>query len=117
MSTDFRQTYIQRAMDDIEKVLETFQWANGVRRDQNRGEIHVDRDQQKLVLEVWVADNEDPEDDSVKPLNVSVDIDYHAPWDQIRGIIHQFLCHEADEQMWFGEERPFHPHQENNNGN
>lgn len=111
MPIDFKETYIHKVMDGLEKELETFQWSYGVRRDQNHGEIHVDREGQRLVLEVWVADNEDERNDEVKPLNVSVDIDYHDPRDQIRSLIHQFLCHEADEQMWFGEERPFHPHQ------
>lgn len=113
MGTDFKLTYIHRVMDDLEKELETFQWAYGVRRDNNRGEIHVDREEMRLVMEVWVADNEDADSEEVKPLIVSLEITHHEPRDQIRSLIHQFLCHEADEQIWFGNERPFHPHQEN----
>jgi hypothetical protein len=97
--------------DDIEKVLDTFQWAYPD-RGYNRGELHLDRGSMELVLEVWVPDNDDPDSDEAKPLIVRVPLDDEDPEDQIRNLIHGYLCHEADEQMWFGNERPYHPHQE-----
>jgi hypothetical protein len=104
-------------MDEIERELETFQWSYGMNRADNRGEIHVDREECRLVLEVWTADNEQDEngDNTLKPLNVSVPVTIHqGPRTQIRSLIHLYLCHEADEQIWFGDERPYYPHQASN---
>jgi hypothetical protein len=101
---------IDKIMDAIELELDIFQWCYGIDRGNNRGEISLDRNEVKLILEVWVADN-DSEDDNIKPLLVSVDVTYEEPREQIRNLIHRYLCHEADEQMWFRDERPFYPHQ------
>jgi hypothetical protein len=101
---------IDEIMDAIEKELDTFQWCYGVNRGDNRGEITLDRNEVKLVLEVWTSDNDDPDNDDLKPLLVSVDINYEEPREQIRNLIHGYMCHEADEQIWFGDERPFYPH-------
>jgi hypothetical protein len=99
-------------MDAIDRELETFQWSYGLDRSDNRGEVYVDRDAKQLILEVWVADNDTPDDDTVKPLIVTVPIEaYIEPREQIRHLIHMYLCHEADEQIWFGEDRPFYPHE------
>jgi hypothetical protein len=104
---------IEEMMDALERELDTFQWSYGLNRADNRGEVSVDRDTQRLRLEVWVADNDTPDDDTAKPLDVSIDISaYHDPREQIRNLIHLYLCHEADEQIWFGNERPYYPHQE-----
>jgi hypothetical protein len=103
-------------MDKLNEELETFQWSYGMDRSNNRGEIYVDREEHRLVLEVWTADNDQDEngDDTLKPLNVSVPITtYPEPREQIRNLIHLYLCHEADEQIWFGDERPYYPHQDN----
>jgi hypothetical protein len=98
-------------MDMIDKELETFQWSYGLDRSNNRGEVSVDREQNLLRLEVWVADNDDPDDDTVKPLIVTIPINpLYDPREQIRDLIHLYLCHEADEQIWFGNDRPFYPH-------
>jgi hypothetical protein len=99
-------------MDLLDRELETFQWANYGDRSNNRGEITVDRENQQLRLEVWVADNDDPDCDGVKPLIVTLPIhpSYPDPQEQIRNLIHSYLLHEADEQMWFGDDRPFYPH-------
>lgn len=94
--------------EDLEEVLDTFQWAYPDRTE-NRGEIAVEGDE--LVMVVWCRDNDDEEDDYLKPLEVRVTIrEGESAEDQIRSMIHQYLCHEADEQMWFGDARPFHPH-------
>jgi hypothetical protein len=102
---------IDRIMTEIERELEIFQWSYGVNRSDNRGEISVDRENRRLILEVWTADNESAEDYTIKPLHVSVDVGtFYSPREQIRRLIHLYLCHEADEQIWFGEERPYYPH-------
>jgi hypothetical protein len=102
---------ITEAMDAIDEELNWFQWAYPD-RGENHGELAVDRDTERLVLIVWVADNETPEDEEVKPLHVSQAITDEDAQVQIRSIIHNYLCHEADEQMWFGKEgkRVFYPH-------
>jgi hypothetical protein len=98
-------------MDLLDKELDTFQWSYGLDRSNNRGEISVDRDEHLLRLEVWVADNDTPDDQTVKPLIVTLPISvYDDPREQIRNLIHSYLCHEADEQIWFDNDRPFYPH-------
>jgi hypothetical protein len=98
-------------MDMIDKELETFQWSFGLDRSNNRGEVSVDRDEHLLRLEVWVADNDTPDDPTAKPLIVTLPIStYDDPQEQIRNLIHSYLCHEADEQIWFKDDRPFYPH-------
>ena len=94
--------------DALDEVLDTFAWAYQD-RDQLRGEVHVDRDEHRLVLIVYVRDS-DSLDEEVAPLTVSAAITQAHPQDQIRELIHWYLCHEADEQMWFGQERVFYPH-------
>lgn len=96
-------------IESIEEVLQTFQWAFPD-RSTNRGEISVDRDSNEIVLEVWCLDNDDPDADEIKPLIVRKPLSDEDPHLQIRDIIHDYLCHEADEQMWFGNERLFYPH-------
>jgi hypothetical protein len=100
---------IELAMDAIEIELETFQWAFPD-RSYNRGELNVDRDKKELHLVVWCPDNDDPYNEEVKPLLVSKPVTSQGPRVQIRDLIHEYLCHEADEQMWFGDDRPFYPH-------
>lgn len=102
---------IDYMMDAIDAELEDFQWAYPD-RGENRGEIHVNREEKKLHLVIWCRDNDDPGDESVHPLDVSKDITLDDARDQIRAIIHDYLCHEADEQIWFGNERPYYPHEE-----
>ena len=100
-------------MDAIDAELQTFQWSCGADRGNNQGEIYVDREDRKLHLRVWCFDNEDDDPEAwVQPLDVTQDIVLReGPREQIRDLIHGYLCHEADEQMWFGEERPFYPHE------
>lgn len=99
--------------DEIDAELQTFQWAYP-NRGENRGEVWVDRERNELVLEVWVLDNDNPDSDEVRPLIVRIPIsEDEEPRSQIRKLIHGYLCHEADEQMWFGDDRPFHPHRVN----
>lgn len=81
--------------------------------DSNFGEVYVDREEGKLRMSVYCADSDNPEDDLLQPLLVSVDVQlYEDPQQQIRELIHWHLCHEADEQLWFNQERPFYPHNE-----
>jgi hypothetical protein len=101
--------------DDMDKALWDFQWAYPDRGN-NRGEIHVDRETNQLVLVVFTQDNEDPDNEMAQPLDVRIDFNtYESPEAQIRDLIHGYLTHEADEQMWFGNERPFYPHHEHAN--
>lgn len=94
----------------MEAVLDDFQWAFPD-RSENRGEVYVEDDQ--LVLVVYVRDNESPDNEDVHPLRVTTDLNiYQDPQVAVRELIHMFLCHEADEQIWFGNERPFYPHEE-----
>lgn len=100
---------VAEAMDALESVLDTFQWAYPD-RSENRGEVELNRETSELILCVWVRDNEDPDDESVKELHATIPVTTQDAPEQIRALIHDFLCHEADEQMWFGESRPFYPH-------
>lgn len=97
----------QATIADLETVLEDFQWAYP-NRGENRGEVVVEGD--NLVLLVWALDSEDPESDELIPLRVATKIrpgiDARV---QIRELIHFYLTHEADEQLWFSGARPFYP--------
>ena len=100
----------QTKVDEFEAALETFQWAYP-NREQNRGEVYVEDDD--LILIVWCQNTDTPEDEKIYPLRVSIPIDEYTPArNQIRNIIHMYLTHEADEQMWFGDPptRVFYPH-------
>lgn len=95
-------------------TLWTFHYARGF-NDEALGDVDLVIDGGKLALRlsVWVADNDNGHDATVKPLEVLMHVDrYQLPEKQIRQLIHTFLCHEADEQMWFGNTRPYHPHGE-----
>lgn len=59
-----------------------------------------------LKLDVWCPDSESGVD---IPLAVFRRVDYRDAQSQIRQVIHDHLTHEADEQMWFGADRPFYP--------
>lgn len=97
-------------IEEIESVLDTFQWSFPDRT-QNRGEVYIDHDKDELVLSVYALDSDNPEDEFVKELLVTVPLSrQQSPEDQIRNLIHLHLCHEADEQMWFGEDRLYYPH-------
>ena len=98
-------------MDAIEAELYTFQWAHPDRGEANRGEVHVDREDRRLHLVVWCQDNEGDGDGDLMPLDVTCDVVLDEdPRQQIRSLVHGYLTHEADEQMWFDGERPFYPH-------
>jgi hypothetical protein len=101
--------------DRLDKVLDTFQWAYQ-NREHNRGEIRLDRDTDELVMSIFVPDSDDegydPAETPLVPLEGRFEIDRSlSPERMIRACIHAYVCHEADEQMWFGEERTFNPHQ------
>jgi hypothetical protein len=114
--------WLIEACDAINEELRWFTWEYPGGGD-NRGEVSIDTtagdgDEQMpkwLRLDVWVADNEDPDDERVKPLRVLVDVfslRQENAREQIRGLIHGFLTHESDEQMFFGpnHEMTFDPH-------
>lgn len=68
-------------------------------------------DPDELCMRVWVFDTDDEEQDQpLVPLVARIPVDPDMPGeDQIRRLIHQFLCHEADERLYFNGERPFFP--------
>lgn len=110
---EFWPTGIDRVMDAIDAELHTFQWAHPDRGDANRGEVYLDRESRKLHMTVYCRDNESPGDEEFHPLDVAQDVVIgESPREQIRSLIHGYLCHEADEQMWFDGSRPFYPHEE-----
>jgi hypothetical protein len=102
--------------DRLDKVLDTFQWAYQ-NREYNRGEITLDRETAELVLHISVPDSEDvdydPAETALVPLEGRFGLDWSlTPHDQIRAVVHAYVTHEADEQMWFNNERIFDPHKE-----
>jgi hypothetical protein len=105
-----QDTYIEEWLTRLDDVLWTFQWS--LDRANNFGEVSLDRETQRLVLHTNPLDSDDPEGDALS-LILSRDIDFNvSPEQNIRDLIHFHLCHEADEQMWFNNERPFYPHNE-----
>src|SRR4029077_8153379 len=106
-----REDYRTRLND----VLDHFQWAYPD-RGQNRGEVTVDPDDDDtLLLTVWCQDNANPDSDDLGMLEVRRPIDfYDSPENNIRYLIHGFLTHEADEQMFFGPQAEclFYPHED-----
>lgn len=114
--------WLRKASDAIAEELEWFTWEYPGGGD-TRGEVCIDtsagdgdyEQPRWLRLDVWVADNDNPDDDRVKPLRVMIDVvplDEEDARSQIRSLIHAFLTHEADEQMFFGPEHEmtFDPH-------
>jgi hypothetical protein len=102
---------IQETVKDIKDYLWTFEWAypNG----EPRGEVVVNTRMgvPRLLLTVYTADNDDPDDREVKALAVTRSIRPYVPAAvQVRDIIHWFLTHEADEQMFSDGVRIFDPH-------
>jgi hypothetical protein len=113
---DVPDTYFDR----LDAALDTFQWAYQD-REHNRGEIHLDREARdgagELVMSIFVADTADesydPQETPLVPLVGRYPVDtYKDPQAMIREAIHAYVCHEADEQMWFDNERIFDPHRE-----
>lgn len=101
----------RKAADAINEVLWVFEW--NYPDGQQRGEMHIDTDEviPRLVLTIYVPDNDDAEDDRVKPLEATRDIERHThPAEQVRDLIHWFLTHEADEQLLINGVRVWDPH-------
>lgn len=93
------------------ETMWTFHW--GRWGNDADGEVGLDVEDGKLMLklDVWTVDNDAPSEESIKPITVTTEVDrFRLPEQQIRSLIHAFLCHEADEKMWFDSARPFHPH-------
>ena len=108
-----RDKALAEMYDDLDTVIDTFEWGPRDGINGPIGDVSVDREASKLHLEVWVHNTDEPENEELQPLHATIDVDpYMPPEQQIRALIHWYLCHEADEQMWFGPERPFYPHDE-----
>jgi hypothetical protein len=111
------ETPVSQYYDALDEALDTFQWAYQDRA-HNRGEISLDRETGDLVLHIFVADSTDesydPQETSLVPLEGRYPVDtYKDPQAMIREAVHAYVCHEADEQMWFDNERVFDPHKIN----
>lgn len=95
-------------------AIDIFAWQR-TGQDGTLGEIDIDYKQfpdgPRLRLLVWTPDNENG-DDEPRALSVWAPIVDSDPREQIRNLIHIYLCHEADEQLWFGNDRPYDPHRE-----
>lgn len=110
--------WLREACDAIHEELWTFQWAYP-NWEENRGEVSIDTEQPDwlwLRLDVWVPDNDTPEDSEIKQLVFTQEVRplflVTSAREQIRSLIHNHLTHEADEQMFFGPDREmtFDPH-------
>jgi len=103
---------MEEMYDRLDAELDTFQWGFG---DTVLGEMVVDREAGNLVMTVYCSNTDTPDDPNVVPLKVTVSVNqFQDPKEQIRAVIHYHLCHEADEQMWFDNERTFYPHEHAN---
>lgn len=105
-----KQERLEAMYDKLDAVIDTFQWGQG---DHIYGDVRVDRSTNKLCLARYVLNNDNPDPEAeLFPLEARGDIDpYREPRHQIRDLIHWYLCHEADEQMFFDGEMVFDPHQ------
>jgi acetone carboxylase gamma subunit len=88
----------------LEEAVDTVEWKGS-----HGAGFNVDRKHHKLEMTIWVRDTEDPDNEELVGLIGKRDITDHDGRDQVRAMIHQYLCHEADEQLEFGGERPFYP--------
>jgi hypothetical protein len=99
---------LQLATRRIEAALWNFEWAG------HDPAFHLEQQANggvRLSMRIWVADTDDDEESEFKPLNVSQDVvDDESAEEQIRSLIHGYLTHEADEQLFFRGQRPFYPH-------
>ena len=97
----------------IAEELWDFEWKYAHNRGETVADWSIEFDDQKVVVlrgTIYTYNNEDEEDEIVHPLSFFYPISSSDPREQIRETIHSFLCHEADEQMWFNGERPYYPH-------
>ena len=93
-------------------VLWTFHWGRDGEEAHGTIGLVVEDGVLCLELETWVTDS-DTLSPEIKPLSFTVPVDrFRLPEEQIRSMVHAHLCHEADERLWFGDDRPFHPHGE-----
>mgnify|MGYP001564357534 CR=1 FL=1 len=91
-------------------VLKEFHWANGP--DGHSWGVHPDDEhpgKATLFLEARIQNSFDPMQQTLFRFNFEVDPDVPAI-DQLRSAIHWFICHEADENIWYKQERVFNPH-------
>jgi hypothetical protein len=93
------------------EVLWTFHWGRDGGDAEGLVELVVlpGTDRLGLRLEVWVIDNDDPSPRAV-PSHTFTPVHRGDVAEQVRRLVHAHLVHEADEQLWFGDDRPFHPH-------
>jgi hypothetical protein len=104
---------IKTAVRELAKELWTFRWIDVDSPDDNRGEVEVyaEGGKARLELAVWVHDTEHPEVREVSILRVNADVTTAPAQEQIRSLIHWYLCHEADECLSFDDVIPFWPHE------
>lgn len=105
---------LRRKVREIEDVLWTFEWKSPLFGDVSGCEFYFDEladsSGVRMGMSLYVYDTNDDEAEELKPLNTSINVDaYEDAAQQVRGLIHGFLCHEADEQIWFDGERPYFP--------
>lgn len=108
---------MKKKLREIEDILWNFEW-----KSPHYGSVggdafffeELENGRMRIGLTLYVVDSdEDPESEDfegVKALNSSINMDEYEPAPAfLQGFIHAFICHEADEQIWFGDERPFYP--------
>lgn len=98
----------------IEDVLWTLEWKSPYFGDISGFEFFFDEladaSGVRMGMHLFVHDSDADEFEELHTLRTSVDVDpYEDAKQQVRGLIHGYLCHEADEQIWLDGERPFYP--------
>jgi len=106
--------HIALRVEEIARALWSFVWIDSEDPENSRGEVdvYVEDGRAMISLQTWVHDSEDLTNRNVQPLITTTAVDGTEAREQIRAIIHWHLCHEADEFMDFGGEKPFWPHHE-----
>jgi len=105
-----RQAAYEQVFAALDDVLDTFEWRAPGGNGETMGEVTLDRDRGLLVLSLHVRDTQTSEEELV-PLTGTVPVRLDVPpTRQVRDAIHMYLCHEADEQMFFNGKCLFDPH-------
>lgn len=95
----------------IEEAVNSVEWKD------YGSDFDIDGDE--LVMSIWTRDSNEDEETVEEPDDLSgalVGLQGRKKIipgmdgrQQIREMIHEFICHEADEKLWFNGERPFFP--------
>lgn len=105
---------IRMKVREIEDVLWTLEWKSPYYGDISGLEFFFDEladgSGVRMGMTLFVHDSDDQGFNELHSLHTSVNVDpYEEAKQQVRGLIHGYLCHEADEQLWIEGERPFYP--------